>query len=116
MYAPTTEAEWQRYYAEMLKEELPLTLAPFKGYYYNQYGLTHQDLSDFLFDAWLYGEWSKDGTAEIDFKELFESGPAFPLTSRTRYRNTQSVGIGSPCCSPPPLKLRTVMKPPYLAP
>lgn len=79
VYAPTTEAQWNRYYAEMLKEDLPLTLPATNGYYYDQYGLTSRELSDFIFDAWIYGEWSKDGAAEIDFKQLFESGACISL-------------------------------------
>ena len=79
VYAPTTEAEWERYYAEKFKEELPLTLAVTNGYYYDQYGLTSQDLSDFIFDACFYG-WSKDSGAVVDFKELFESGACISLT------------------------------------
>ncbi len=80
VYAPSTDAQWERYYAEKLKEELPLTLPVTNGYYYDQYGLTSQDLADFIFDAWIYGEWSKDGAAEIDFKKLFESGACISLT------------------------------------
>lgn len=79
VYAPTTEAEWERYYAEKFKEELPLTLPVSNGYYFDQYGLTSQDLSDFIFDACFYG-WSKDSDAEVDFKELFESGACISLT------------------------------------
>lgn len=79
VYAPTSDAEWSRYYAEKLKEEIPLTFAPVNGYYYNQYGLTSNDLSDLIFDAWLYGEWSKDGAAEIDFKSMFDSGACISL-------------------------------------
>lgn len=79
VYAPTSDAEWSRYYTEKLKEELPLTLAPVNGYYFNQYGLTNKDLSDLIFDAWLYGEWSKDGAAEIDFKSMFDSGACISL-------------------------------------
>ncbi len=79
VYAPTTDAEWNRYYAEMLKEDLPLTLPATNGYYYDEYGLTSRDLSDFIFDAWIYGEWSKDNPAGIDFRQLFESGACISL-------------------------------------
>ena len=79
VYAPTTEAEWERYYAEKFKEELPLTLAVTNGYYFDQYGLTSHNLSDFIFDACFYG-WSKDSGAVVDFKELFESGACISLT------------------------------------
>ena len=79
VYAPTTDEQWTRYYAEKLKEDLPLTLPVTNGYYYDQYGLTNQDLADFIFDAWIYGEWSKDNPAEIDFKKLFESGACLSL-------------------------------------
>ena len=40
VYAPSTPAEWERYYAEKLKEDLPLTLPATNGYYFDQYGLT----------------------------------------------------------------------------
>ena len=79
VYSPTNDAEWSRYYTKQLKEGLPLTFAPFSGYYYNQYGLTNNDLSDLIFDAWLYGEGSKDGAAEINFKSMFESGACISL-------------------------------------
>ena len=79
VYAPATEAEWERYYAEKFKEELPLTLAVTNGYYFDQYGLTSHNLSDFIFDACFYG-WSKDSGAVVDFKELFESGACISLT------------------------------------
>ena len=79
VYAPTTEAEWERYYAEKFKEELPLTLAVTNGYYFDQYGLTSHNLSDFIFDVCFYG-WSKDSGAVVDFKELFESGACISLT------------------------------------
>lgn len=79
VYAPTTDEQWKRYYAEKLKEDLPLTLPATNGYYYDRYGLTSQDLSDFIFDAWIYGEWSKNDPAEIDFKKLFESGACLSL-------------------------------------
>ena len=79
VYAPTTEAEWERYYAEKFKEELPLTLGVTNGYYFDQYGLTSHNLSDFIFDVCFYG-WSKDSGAVVDFKELFESGACISLT------------------------------------
>ena len=79
VYAPTTEAEWERYYAEKFKEELPLTLGVTNGYYFDQYGLTSHNLSDFIFDVCFYG-WSKDSGAVVDFKELFESGACIALT------------------------------------
>lgn len=79
VYAPTTDADWGRYHAEKFKEYLPLTLPRTNGYYYDQYGLTSQDLSSLIFDAWIYGEWSKDGDAEIDFRKLFESGACLSL-------------------------------------
>lgn len=79
VYAPTTEAEWKRCYAEKFKEELPLTLAVTNGYYFDQYGLTSHNLSDFIFDACFYG-WSKGSGAVVDFKELFESGACISLT------------------------------------
>jgi hypothetical protein len=79
VYSPTNDAEWSRYYTKQLKEGLPLTFAPFSGYYYNQYGLTNNDLSDLIFDAWLYGEGSKDGAAEINFKSMFDSGACISL-------------------------------------
>ena len=49
------------------------------GYYYDQHRLTNENLANFVFDSWIYGEWSKDGAAEIDFRKLFESGGAISL-------------------------------------
>ena len=79
VYSPASESDWKRYYAEKMKEYVPQTHTPFSGYYYDQYGLTSNDLSDLIFDAWIYGEWSKDGGAEIDFRAMFESGAGISL-------------------------------------
>lgn len=84
VYAPAnpadpTHPDWERYYAEKLKEELPMTLPSFEGYYYDQYGLTSRNLANLVFDAWIYGEWSKDDAADIDFRKLFEKGACISL-------------------------------------
>ena len=74
-----THPDWERYFGEKLKEDLPVSFSNFKGYYYDQYGLTQQNLSNFIFDAWIYGAWSKDGAAEIDFRKLLDSGACIAL-------------------------------------
>ena len=84
VYAPEnpidpSHPDWERYYAEKLKEHLPEVLPRTEGYYYDQHGLTNENLASFVFDSWIYGEWSKDGAAEIDFRKLFESGAAISL-------------------------------------
>ena len=75
----STHPDWERYYAQKLKEDLPLVLPRTDGYYYDQHRLTNENLANFVFDSWIYGEWSKDGAAEIDFRKLFESGAAISL-------------------------------------
>ena len=73
--ADLSNPDWARYYAEKLKEDLPLVLPRTDGYYYDQHGLTPHKLSNFFFDAWIDGEWSKDGNAEIDFKSYWITEP-----------------------------------------
>ena len=73
--ADLSNPDWARYYAEKLKEDLPLVLPRTDGYYYDQHGFTPHKLSNFFFDAWIDGEWSKDGNAEIDFKSYWITEP-----------------------------------------
>ena len=55
VYMPTTDEEWERHYInreELEGDVLPVTLPAdvMDGYYFDPYGLTHQDLADFLVD------------------------------------------------------------------
>lgn len=81
VYAPTTEDDYGRYYVpkEYLPEDyLPLTLPRTNGYYYDQCGLTQDNLANFLSDEWVYGE--DDSAAEINFYDMFDSGMAVALS------------------------------------
>ena len=73
------EAAWERYY--MTVEEwgteamLPVTLSESDGYYFDQYGLTQKNLSDFLMDMQLYSE----SITKINFGEFLKNGAAISL-------------------------------------
>ena len=73
------EAAWERYYTtaeEWGNEELlTVTLGSADGYYFDQYGLTQEHLSDFLMDMQQYSE----SITEINFGELLENGSAISL-------------------------------------
>lgn len=68
---------WERYFLHHSDlesaPEIPVTLpnykkdgADFRGYYYDQYGLTQQDLSDFIVNIWNYSPPSTPDTPDTD--------------------------------------------------
>ena len=73
------EAAWERYYTTVEEwgneELLTVTLGNADGYYFDQYGLTQEHLSDFLMDMQQYSE----SITEINFGELLENGSAISL-------------------------------------
>lgn len=80
VYAPTQEEEYDRYYVpkeSIPSDYLPLTLPRTNGYYYDQYGLTQDNLANFLADEWVYGGENDD--SDIDFYGMFEAGLAITL-------------------------------------
>lgn len=80
VYAPETKEEWNRYFADESRENLPLTLAPFSGYYFDQYGLTKTDLEDFLADVWNIEESEESASViSLEFTELFNDGAGISL-------------------------------------
>ena len=97
--APENDPLWERSYLNPIDFDaptgIPVTLpnyqkdgADFSGYYYDQYGLTKEDVSTFLFEAWSYSDPTTpdetDGTitpgeiegppsiCEVDFVEILE--------------------------------------------
>ena len=80
MYMPTTDEEWERHYInreELEGEVLPVTLPAdvMDGYYFDPYGLTHQDLADFLVDM----QSTEIPITQVDFGELLSSGCGISL-------------------------------------
>lgn len=79
-YPDTTKAdELARYYedSDVLgpESELLLTLPHASGYYYDDYGLTQQDLGNFLqSNVWVYGD-----AFDLDFAEMLEDGVGITL-------------------------------------
>ena len=94
-WAPADDPIWQRYYAtpdnelyesEEASKPLALTLPNNinGGYYYDQYGLTQSDLSNFIVSVWTYepseeldaaeapDEEGLTSISDVDFVEIFE--------------------------------------------
>lgn len=80
VYMPTTDEEWERHYInreELEGEVLPVTLPAdvMDGYYFDPYGLTHQDLADFLVDM----QATEIPITQVDFGELLSNGCGISL-------------------------------------
>lgn len=80
VYMPTTDEQWERHYMnreELEGEGLPVTLPAdvTDGYYFDPYGLTHQDLAEFLIDLQSY----EKPLTQIDFAELLSGGCGISL-------------------------------------
>lgn len=90
-YAEKEDPIWDRYYstydelvpssgAENIPDDemLPMSYATTDGYYYDQYGLTQNDLAELLVDTWVFGE-SEELASEVDFVEMFNDGACLSL-------------------------------------
>lgn len=55
-----------------------MSYEPTDGYYYDDYGLTKNDLQELLTDVWVLGD-SQDSVADVDFIELFNDGACLSL-------------------------------------
>ena len=83
IYCPEDKEDtdaWARFY--LLTEDfdddelIPVTLSPTNGYYFDQYGLTQEKLSDFLVDLQMYTE----TMTGINFGEILNRGNAITLS------------------------------------
>ncbi len=83
IYCPKDKEDtdaWARFY--LLTEDfdddelIPVTLSPTNGYYFDQYGLTQEKLSDFLVDLQMYTE----TMTGINFGEILNRGNAIALS------------------------------------
>ncbi len=78
VYMPKTPEEWERYYMkkdEWGGDDLPLTLPEREGYYYDQYALNQQKLSELFIDVVT----EDTRVTEIDFARLLKGGCGISL-------------------------------------
>ena len=80
VYYPQKKSDFERFYVpeDCLSEEseLPLTLNPFHGYYYDQYGLKQEDLAYFLTEEWIFDD---QEAGSINFVDMLDEGMAISL-------------------------------------
>ncbi len=82
VYMPKTPEEWERYYMkkdEWGGDDLPLTLPEREGYYYDQYALNQQKLSELFIDVVT----EDTRVTEIDFAQLLKGGCGISLGIET---------------------------------
>ena len=82
VYMPKTPEEWERYYMkkdEWAGDDLPLTLPEREGYYYDQYALNQQKLSELFIDVVT----EDTRVTEIDFAQLLKGGCGISLGIET---------------------------------
>lgn len=82
VYMPKTPEEWERYYMkkdEWAGDDLPLTLPEREGYYYDQYALNQQTLSELFIDVVT----EDTRVTEIDFAQLLKGGCGISLGIET---------------------------------
>lgn len=82
VYMPKTPEEWERYYMkkdEWGGDDLPLTLPEREGYYYDQYVLNQQKLSELFIDVVT----EDTRVTEIDFAQLLKGGCGISLGIET---------------------------------
>lgn len=79
VYFPQKDADYSRYYVpeDYLDEDSVLnqSLTTFNGYYYDQYGLTQENLGNFLAHEWI----AEEAEEEIDFLGMINGGMAITL-------------------------------------
>ncbi len=91
VYAPThkmgetTSAgvnEWDRFYAdEISNDDYSSPLTHFDGYYFDEYGLTRDNLEDFITDVWNIGTSEQTATElSLQFYEILNEGGGISLS------------------------------------
>ena len=93
VFAEKDDPIWDRYYTSydelfedtdsedesIGEDEMPaLSFEPTEGYYYDQYGLTQEDLQDLLNRVWDFDE-SPESVLTVDFAEIFNDGACLTL-------------------------------------
>ena len=98
VYCPENREDadaWERHYTkvEQWPEEdglLPVTLREFEGYYYDQYNLDHDKLSDFLMDL----QMTDTPVTKTDFADLMENGGCITLAIQQETTGSEDESMG----------------------
>lgn len=92
IYCPESREDaeaWERFYVkseDYMSELTSVTLAPFEGYYYDQYALSQKHLADFMVDFSMISQ----AITEVDFADLLQTGCGVTLAVATIGENGES--------------------------